>query len=143
VLVSDQMQLAAGRHKGEAAARRRSIALQRERTEGRQRHGAGGEQTWQRRCIAGRSYHIVAQRVMSCVSDDRVMSCVSDEKASTRRVAKGTKRASRIAGQSLGHRIDGLASSLGIPCVVVWANLGSMASTGHNPRWANHRAKFQ
>merc|ERR1711865_1022068 len=129
---------------GEAAGRRRSIALQRERTEGRQRHGAGGEQTvWQRRGIAGRSYHIVAQRVMSGVSDDRVMSCVSDEKASTRRVAKGTTRASRIAGQSLGHRIAGLASSLGIPCVVVWANLGSMASTGHNPRWANHRAKFQ
>jgi hypothetical protein len=42
VLVSDQMQLAAGRRKGK---RRRSIALQRERTEGRQRHGAGGEQT--------------------------------------------------------------------------------------------------
>merc|ERR1711865_1215392 len=131
---------------GEAAGRRRSIALQRERTEGRQRHGAGGEQTvWQRRGIAGRSYHIVAQRVMSGVSDDRVMSCVSDEKASG---GQGNKEgiAYRWAEPRASHRwasiIAGhsMCSSMGKSR---WQALGTILAgqtTGQNSNEAGHGA---
>jgi hypothetical protein len=60
---------------------------------------------------------------MSGVSDYRVMSCVSDEKASTRRVAKGTKSAGithRWAEPRASHR---------------WAGI---ASLGWHHRWAFH-----